>query len=230
MGAENRGAFNKIPITGIPTYPGLWSHDAQREKRMVCLPDCELQAKIGMEAKANRIWAFASRTHITQDFGLGSQPLMAAFTEEVSIGGRAWPNVKFPDPRYDYAFVLWCNSTLGLLLFWWEASRQQDGRAITTITKVGSLPTLDLRELTDQQFATAKEIFDDFRYLDLKPAYLADCDKKREMLDRQVMCDLLGYDKDTFRAVRNLTRKWCTEPSVHGGKKRPSASVLSNHD
>ena len=59
--------------------------------------------------------------------------------------------------------------------------------------------------------------FNDFRELDLRPAYLADTDPNRALLDRRVVCDLLG----TYHAVRQLAAKWCAEPSVHGGKKRP---------
>ena len=67
----------------------------------------------------------------------------------------------------------------------------------------------------------AKAIFDDFRDKDLLPAYLADADPHRAALDRRVVCDLLGFDEDTYRGVRRLAAKWCTEPSVHGGKVHP---------
>ena len=48
----------------------------------------------------------------------------------------------------------------------------------------------------------------------------------RALLDRRVICDLLGFDEDTYMAVRRLSAKWCAEPSVHGGKKRPKADEL----
>ena len=57
--------------------------------------------------------------------------------------------------------------------------------------------------------------------MELKPAYLADADPNRALLDRRVVCDLLGFDEDTYAAVRRLAAKWCAEPSVHGGKARP---------
>ena len=135
----------------------------------------------------------ASRSHYSRDFRFNSQPLMAAFTERVSIGGRAWPNVIFDDERYDYAFMVWSNSTLGLLSYWWHSSRQQDGRGQISIRAADSLPVLDFRTLSDDQLATAKAIFDEFRALDLKPAYLADADENRALLDRRVVCDLLGF-------------------------------------
>ena len=88
---------------------------------------------------------------------------------------------------------------------------------------IPNLPVLDLRALTDQQLATAQAIFDEFRSLELQPAYLADADDNRALLDRRVLCDLLGFDAAVYRAVRRLAAKWCAEPSVHGGKRRPPA-------
>ena len=137
------------------------------------------------------------------------------------MGGRAWPNVGFDDARSDYAFVLWANSTLGLLSFWWHSNRQQPGRGIITIRSAESLPVLDFRALSDAQLATAERIFDAFRDKEFKPAYLADADPNRALLDRRVVCDLLGFDDATYHAVRRLAEKWCAEPSVHGGKPRP---------
>ena len=83
------------------------------------------------------------------------------------------------------------------------------------------LPVLDFRALSDTQLRTARTIFDEFRDLDLKPAYLADADENRALLDQRVVCGLLGFDEDTYHAGRRLAAKWCAEPSVHGGKKRP---------
>ena len=51
-----------------------------------------------------------------------------------------------------------------------------------------------------------------------RPAYLADADPNRALLDRRVIRDLLGFDEDTYMGVRRLAAKWCAEPSVHGGK------------
>ena len=174
-----------------------------------------------METKAAEAWKNTSRTHINSEYTFGAQPLAVAFTEQPVLGGRVWPNVIFSDKRFDYAFALWGNCTLGLLCYWWHSSRQQSSKAGITITIVDSLPVLDFRALSDEQLATAERIFDEFRELDLMPAYLADADPNRALLDRRVICDLLGFDEDIYRGVRRLAQKWCAEPSVHGGKARP---------
>ena len=221
-GPQPRGPFDKEAPSATATYPALWNHNAKQETRLVCLPDSQLMVRLGMEEKAASVWATASRSHLNRDFRLNSQPLGAAFTERDTIGGRAWPNVIFDDERFDYALGVWVNSTLGLLLYWWHSSRQQSGRGIMTIRSAETLPVLDFRALTDEQLATAEDIFDEFRDKELKPAYLADADLNRALLDRRVVCDLLGFDEDVYEGVRRLSQKWCAEPSVHGGKKRPS--------
>ena len=71
-----------------------------------------------------------------------------------------------------------------------------------------------------------RPVFDEFRDKDLKPAFLADADPNRALLDRRVICDLLGFGEDIYKAVRLLSAKWCAEPSVHGGKKRPENAKL----
>ncbi len=95
-----------------------------------------------------------------------------------------------------------------------------------TIRSGESIPVLDFRALTDEQLRTAEDIFNELRDKELKPAYLADADPNRALLDRRVICDLLGFDEETYAAVRRLSAKWCAEPSVHGGKPRPKDAKL----
>ena len=226
ISAAHKGPFilNKRKPSRTVTYPALWNHSAKNETRMICQPDSQLRVRRGRETRAHELWATASRVHLNRDFTFGSQALAVAFTERGSIGGRVWPNVIFDDKRRDYAFSLWGNSTLGLLSYWWHSSRQQSSKAGMTIRQSETLPTLDLRALTDDQLAAAETIFNEFRQLVLEPAYLADADPNRALLDRRVIRDLLGLDHATYRAVRRLAAKWCAEPSVHGGKPRPETA------
>ena len=226
VSAAHKAPFIKASPSSTSTYPALWNHDAKNETRMVCLPDSQMLVRPGMEDAAAKLWEIASHSHITQEFRFTSQPLAVAITDRECIGGRAWPNVTLSDTRFDSAFALWCNCTLGLLLFWWRASRQQSGRGALTINGIESLPVLDFRALTDEQLRTAEDIFNELRDVELKPAYLADADPNRALLDRRVVCDLLGFDEKVYAAVRRLAAKWCAEPSVHGGKARPKGAKL----
>ncbi len=220
ISAAHNGPLTKISLTNAPSYPALWNHNARAEKRLVCQPDSEIQVRPGAGDKATALWDTTSRVHINSEFTFGSQALAVAFTNTRSAGGRVWPNIKFNDDRFDFAFTLWSNSTLGLLSYWWHSTRQQSSKATLKITVAPSLPTLDLRTLTDDQHDIAEQIFREFQDVELQPAYLADVDERREDLDRRVICELLGFDEATFRAVPSLTAKWCSEPSVHGGKGR----------
>ena len=226
VGPLPRGPFDKVAPNPTATYPALWNHDASKEKCVVCNPDSQLQVRAGMEGKAAVVWSTASRTHLNLDFTFGSQPLAVAFTDQESIGGSVWGDVSFGDKRFDYVFATWGNSTLGLLSYWWHSSRQQSSKARMTIRAAESQPVLDFRALTDDQLVMAELIFEEFRDKELKPAYLADADPNRALLDRRVVRDLLGFDEETYVGVRRLAAKWCAEPSVHGGKSRPRGSAL----
>ena len=95
-----------------------------------------------------------------------------------------------------------------------------------TVRSAEPLPVLDLRCFTDEQLLMAETVFEEFRDKGLMPPYLADADPNRALLDRRVICDLLGFGEDIYIAVRRLSAKWCAEPSVHGGKRRPEAAKL----
>ena len=85
---------------------------------------------------------------------------------------------------------------------------------------------LDFRALSDAQIKQAKEIFDKFKDRSFRPAYRADKDKTRRALDEAVLCDWLEFGEDVYRAVRGLAKKWCAEPSVHGGKQHHKNILL----
>ena len=217
-GPAPRGPFDKHPPSKTAMYPALWNHDAGSETRMVVEPDSQLTVRPGMEDKAARAWETAGHVHQNLAFRFNSQPLAASYTETRSLGGSGWPNLNFEDRRFDMAYCVWANSTLGLLAFWWNSNRQQTGRGVVTIRSVELMPVLDLRTLTEAQLGLAVDVFDDFRLRTLQPAYLADLDDNRALLDRRVVCDLLGFDEGVYDGVRGLATRWCAEPSVHGGK------------
>ena len=195
-GLPPRAPFEKTTPSATATYPCLWNHNALEETKLLCEPDSQLVVIQGLEDKAAKVWATSSRVHLNRDFTFGSQALAVAFTQQESVGGREWPNVVFLDREFDYAFSLWANSTLGLLLYWGHSSRQQSSKASITIRMGETLPVLDFRVLSDDQLQTTELIFEEFRDKELQPAYLADADPNRALLDRQVVCDLLGFDED----------------------------------
>ena len=214
-----RGPFEIIPIQGVPQYPVLWSHDAQRERSLVVLPDSEGEVRPGCDAHAIEVWNItASQLHFNLDFQINSQSLTACLTPTKTIGGRAWPNFVLEKNEWTLLLVLWANTTLGLLAFWWIGSRQQQGRAILTITQLPRLTVLDPRHLSEEQIAQAEDIFETFKGKTFLPANEAYRDETRKALDRAVLVDLLRLPETTLDPLSILRDQWCAEPSVHGGK------------
>ena len=219
VGSGYRTAFDRLkPASDTATYPMLWNHDAQLEKGLVVRPDSEGRVKRGRESRASDIWDTRSHAHFNADFRFNSQPLQVAFTEERTIGGSAWPNIQFDNPRFEIPHSLWGNSTLGLICHWWHSSRQQAGRGRNTVTSIRTMPTLDVTQLSEDQLQTAESIFDEIKQLEFLPANEAYRDETRKLLDRRVLIDLLNLPETILEPLDLLRLKWCSEPSVHGGK------------
>ena len=215
-----RGPFKIVPVQGVPSYPILWSHDAERERRMIVDPDGEGETRPDCEDRAVAAWQTATRLHFTLDFRLNSQSLAACLTPERALGGRAWPNFRLRDERWDEVVALWANSTPGLMSFWWAGSRQQQGRAVLTISGLPTLMVLDPRALPPGKLDRASTIFEEFRDRPLLPANEAYRDDVRQALDHAVLVELLDLPEDMLEAFANLRLQWCAEPTVHGGKRR----------
>ena len=215
-----RGPFNIIPIQGVPQYPVLWNHSAQSERSLVVPPDSEGEVRPGCDDHAVRVWkATASRLHFNRDFQINSQSLTACLTPAKAIGGRAWPNFLPAQDEWTTPLVLWSNTTLGLLAFWWVGTRQQQGRACLTITQLPRLTVLDPRSLSQEQLAQAEAIFERFKEKEFLPANEAYRDDARQALDRAILIDLLHLPEAALEPLAILRDQWCAEPSVHGGKK-----------
>ena len=201
----------------------LWAHDTKNERGLIVEPDSEGQIESSATSEqAARIQATATRAHYNRDLRFNSQSLIVAMTERPCIGGRAWPSVILDDREHEYAFALWCNSTLGLLLHWWTANKTQAGRGTTTVTGIPRIPALDVRALTAAQHAAAREAFEGLRGERFLPFDQIDEDEARARLDRALLVDVLGLPAslcDAEGPLALLRRKLAAEPQIHGGKR-----------
>ena len=232
-----RGPFDiERPARPDDHYAALWSHDADRERRLVVEPDSRGEIREGMRDKAAKVWETATRLHLRRDFRLNSQSLAACLTPERTIGGTAWPNFRVEgDPRCEEALALWANTTPGLISFWWIAGRQQQGRARLSISQLPRRTALDVRPLDDGQLQQAERLSAEFAKREFLPANEAYRDETRQALDpprrrgplplppprapaRAVLGGLLGLPESTIEPLAALRLQWCEEPSVHGGK------------
>jgi hypothetical protein len=174
-----RGPFDTPPVkpNSVPTYPVLWSHDANRERTMSFEADCEGIPRRGSTAaeraalalKVASVWETASHCHFNCDFRFNSQSTGMQFTPRKTIGGRAWLSIRLSSVAQEKALVLWANTSLGMLLRWWHSNKQQSGRGNIGKSTLQTLPVLDVTALKPKHLKAAVSIFDDLKAEKLLP-------------------------------------------------------------
>ena len=90
-----QGPFTVRPIRSgeVPTFPMLWAHSAERERKFVVMPDSCGDPRPDDESRAAQRWnSSASRLHANLDFRLNSQSLAMCVTPEKCLGGRVRAN------------------------------------------------------------------------------------------------------------------------------------------
>jgi len=226
-----RGPFQVVPLKrkSAPTYPILWAHEANRERRMEFEADSEGVVRRGsnpaedesVRNKAARIWATASHYHFNADFRFNSQSTAMQFTNKKTIGGRAWPSIKLATIEHEKALVLWGNSSLGILLHWWHANKQQAGRGSIGVSALASLPVLDVTKLSGEALAKMVAIFDDTKYKELRPVNEIARDAVRAEIDTRLAKEVLRFPAELVAPdgpLALLRQKLALEPSITGSK------------
>ena len=165
-----RGPFDisLVEPDSAPTYPVLWAHNAVRERTMSFEGDSEGVPRQGssteeqeiVNLKVENIWNTASRCHFNRDFRFNSQSTGMQFTPRKTIGGHAWLSIGLSSVDQEKALVLWANTSLGLLLHWWHANKQQPGRGRIGKSMLQTLPILDVTALEPRLLAEAVKLFD----------------------------------------------------------------------
>lgn len=231
-----RGPFSlkKAATPASVTYPILWAHDAARERSICFEADNEGIARPGKDAaesarvleKVNAVAASASHLHFNQNFRFNSQSTAMQYTARRTIGGRAWMTIRMAAPEMEAALALWGNTTLGLLLHWWQANKQQGGRG--NIGKVGlsKFVALDPAQLSQAQLDASLQLLKARGTTAMLPFNEIDQDTARAELDRAFLRDILGLPDELFvidGPLDLVRRKLSAEPSVNGGKKQLSS-------
>jgi hypothetical protein len=226
-----RGPFRveALKAKAAPTYPVLWAHDAKRERCMEFEADSEGIIRQGKDPaedrfareKASRIWEISSHSHFNRDFRFNSQSTAMQFTSKKTIGGRAWPSIKLSTIEHEKALVLWGNSSLGLLLHWWHANKQQAGRGSIGVSALASLPVLDVTKLSNDALARAVSILDEMKDKELRPVNEIDQDAVRAEIDTRLATEVLGFPPELVAPdgpLALLRQKLALEPSIAGSK------------
>jgi hypothetical protein len=226
-----RGPFNTgpIPPNTVSTYPVLWSHDAEREGTLCFDGDMQAQTKStvdedereAVDLKAAAVWASASHCHFNQNFRFNSQPTAMQFTPRRTIGGRAWTSIQLATEDQEKALVLWGNTSLGLLVHWWIANKQQAGRGNVTPNVLEHLPIWDVTALKPDQLKKAAKVFDEVCRKQLLPIHEIDIDPTRKELDERFAREVLGLSESITQSggpLELLRMKLAQEPSIRGNK------------
>jgi hypothetical protein len=222
-----RGPFAiKAKPNSAATYPVLWSHDAESERTMLFEADSEglplrgstKKEQASIDQKIASVWATASHSHFNRDFRFNSQSTAMQFTPRPAIGGRAWLSVRLSSPEHEKALVLWANTSLGLLQYWWHANKATSGRGTIAKSALHDLSVLDVTALTPEQVAEAAKLFDELSSEPLLPFNEIDQDAARQELDQKFGRRVLGLAESIFVALELLRKKLAQEPSIRGQK------------
>lgn len=226
-----RGPFDisTLKPNSVPTYPVLWSHDAERERTIQFDADSEgtphhvssPKDQTTVNLKVANVWATASHCHFNRDFRFNSQSTGMQFTPRKTIGGRAWLSIQLSSVEQEKALVLWANTSLGLLLHWWHANKQQSGRGNVGKAALQTLPVLDVTALNSNQIAEADRIFNAISSRPLLPLHEINKDPVRKQLDKEFARDVLGLAAPilaTGGPLELLRMKLSQEPSIRGAK------------
>ena len=243
VGKAQKGPFSIRDLDrngGLPGYHALWNNDHEAQRTMMLAPDKAMDVKKGAsDARVRGMWATASHVHVNLDPRYTAQPLLASFVEDRTAGGVAWPSVLLPDAGSGKAFVMWHNSTLGILSYWMVAGRQQLGRGMTKRSGAARIhvPNFAAEGMAERTSRLAAA-FDRLSDADLSPISDLECDAVRHRIDRAVASSLgmgiaggkgNGSDggqglvtagKDGIVSVRMgaLRRAMSLEPSIRGAQ------------
>ena len=201
-------------------YHALWKVNAPLQRSMIAEPDYTAIPREDENAMVNRVLDCFSKTHYHINLTFGANSIISSFTEKPSIGIRSMINVLLNDPRHEIAWTLWCNSTFGLLCHWLHCGKQQMGRGTLRQQTLKTLPTLDVRELSDEALANADVIFERLKYKRMLPVNECAHDSIRKELDSCLLTEVLGItDNNVLKSMQTLREMLSAEPSIHGGKK-----------
>jgi hypothetical protein len=143
------------------------------------------------------------------------------FTPRRTIGGRAWTSILLTAEDQEKALVLWANTSLGLLVHWWIANKQQSGRGNITPNVLEHLPAWDVTAVKQDQVKKAAKVFDEMCQKRLLPIHEIDKDPTRKELDERFAREVLGLSESIIHPggpLELLRMKLAQERSIRGNK------------
>ena len=212
------GAFVMHPRgDGAEGHDALYFVKCETQRAMATLSDYKAQMKPGQDELAGRILERNSRTHYHLNLRCTSNSMIASWTDKPAIGVRSLTNAALHDTRWDAAWALWTNSTLGLLCHLAVAGKQQAGRFTLTQKTLPNVSTLDVRKLTDEELGAAERVFNELQDARMLPYRECHWDAWRHILDARLLAEVLGItDTAVHEAMHRLRTMLSAEPSIAG--------------
>lgn len=219
-----RGPFTSHPIGGTNfKYTSLWNNKQKQQKCMIVPYDTILKSKAkATKSHIKKIWETAAHVHMNIGPDFTSNSLIAAYTMKKTVGGRVWPTITM-DKKYEKPFVIWCNSSIGILLYWSMVGKQQLGRGMTSRTKIQSFPIPDFTKMHKKTLDDLSNIFDEYSNYELDRMKNLWKDKIRMTIDEKIV-KLLKIDLN----LDDTRLRLCLEPSISGGK--PESALINEHE
>lgn len=198
-----RGPFTNEPYREDHPRPCLWNNDSKSQRRMMVSPDGVLvQRPNALDDHAKRVMDTASHLHFNNEARYTSQRLIAAYTADKTVGGRAWPNVILGRAGHEKPLAAWCNSTLGMLLYWISTGEQHRGRGMTGVTALEqAFPVLNLRAVGAARTRRLARLFDRQCREEMLPLNQARKDPVRKAIDDRIL-EILDVDLDMGTVYR----------------------------
>ncbi len=212
-GRRIQDAFTKSDISDATGRRAIWQNNPTESKQsMKVETDVYVHAKRGREDYGDKLWQQRSRLLLCIQPRLNTARVTAAWVSEPTVGA-AWVPCRPLDDidvrKWEKAFAVWFNSTLGIVSIIGTASPKVFARPIVSLDAMRRLP---VPRFSPDQIEHLASVFD--FHADAELLTLADLnrDSVRLALDDAV-CNVLGMSKDELAITRQELMR---EPSVLG--------------
>ncbi|MXX95595.1 MAG: N-6 DNA methylase [Gammaproteobacteria bacterium] len=199
----------------------LWHANSKTQKQMLVTPthkgvSVTFEDRSELEATMRRSM---SQLLYARNMRWTSQAILAAATEYPALGGSSWTTLKSNRDELYWPFLLWANSTLGMIVHWTQGQRTHAGRSTTQIGAIKAIPSPDFSKLDENALRFAHQTASTLLQKSLQPACQAHCDPIRKEIDFAVV-KMLQLPEQVIAAIEDLRLLWSKEGSVHGQNKR----------
>lgn len=178
-------------------YPAFWSHESDKVRCVAQSATSSLIARSkpakGRKLKnAKDVWAKAGKILLAERLRTNTHRVIAIGFEKAVLGNTWWAfkAADFTEPM-EKAFLLWSNSTIGLLLYYGNRVITEGAWMQMKKPAWSSMPVLDVRSLNTKQLKTLSSAYDKLSKEELAPLAQLNHDPVRRKID-EALCTALS--------------------------------------